>query len=99
ELLDRIRSRAADYDRENRFFDEDLTDLREAGYFTAMVPRDFGGWGLSLEQMTEEQMRLAAAAPATALAVNMHHVWVGVARVVHATGDASCDFILEEAAA
>lgn len=44
-------------------------------------------------------MRLAGAAPATALAVNMHHVWMGVARTVRASGDSSCDFILEEAAA
>ena len=40
DLLATFRERAAGYDRENRFFDEDLTDLREAGYFTAMVPRD-----------------------------------------------------------
>ena len=99
DLLDRIRGRAAAYDRENRFPDEDLAELRAAGYLTAMVPEEYGGAGLSLEEMTTEQMRLAGAAPATALAVNMHHVWVGVARGLHAAGDASTDFVLEEAAA
>ena len=99
DLLDRIRARAAGYDRENSFFDEDLADLTAAGYLTAMVPTELGGSGLTLEEMTREQMRLAGAAPATALAVNMHHVWVGVARIVQARGDTSCDFILEEAAA
>lgn len=99
DLLERIHGRAARYDAENVFPQEDLDDLVAAGYLTAMVPEAMGGAGLSLEEMTREQMRLAAAAPATALAVNMHHVWVGVARTVHARGDDSCDFILREAAA
>lgn len=99
ELLERIRGRAAGYDRENAFFDEDLAELIEAGYLTALVPTEFGGRGLTLEQLTHEQMRLAGAAPATALAVNMHHVWTAVARAVNARGDHSVDFILEEAAA
>lgn len=98
-LLDRIRARATDYDRRNDFCTEDFAELVEAGYLTAMVPTDMGGAGLTLEQLTREQMRLAGAAPATALAVNMHHVWMGVARTVRASGDSSCDFILEEAAA
>lgn len=99
ELLERIRARAPRYDAENTFFDEDLAELKEAGYLTAMVPESFGGAGLSLVEMTREQMRLAGAAPATALAVNMHHVWVGVAKAVHERGDSSTDFVLQEAAA
>lgn len=99
ELLERIRGRAAGYDRANSFFDEDLTELVAAGYLTALVPQELGGAGLTLEQLTREQMRLAGAAPATALAVNMHHVWVSVAAILHARGDSSMDFVLEEAAA
>lgn len=99
EVLERIRGRAARLDRENAFFDEDLEDLRAAGYLTAMVPVELGGGGLTLQQLTLEQMRLAGAAPATALAVNMHQVWVGVANTVRAHGDSSMDFVLEEAAA
>lgn len=99
DLLERVRARAAGYDRESSFFTEDLAELTEAGYLTALVPEEMGGSGLSLEQLTGEQMRLAGAAPATALAVNMHHVWLAVARIVRASGDHSCDFILEEAAA
>ncbi|UNX54462.1 acyl-CoA/acyl-ACP dehydrogenase [Georgenia sp. TF02-10] len=99
DLLNRIRSRAAGYDAANEFFTEDLADLVDAGYLTAFVPESFGGAGLSLAEMAREQMRLAGAAPATALAVNMHHVWVGVARTVLAAGDHSTDFVLTEAAA
>lgn len=99
DLLERIRARAAHYDETNGFFDEDLAELRDAGYLTAFVPEAFGGGGLTLAEMAAEQMRLAGAAPATALAVNMHHVWVGVARGLNARGDSSADFVLTEAAA
>ncbi len=97
ELLETIRGRAAGYDRENTFFTEDLADLKAAGYLTALVPTKFGGGGLTLEELTREQMRLAGAAPATALAVNMHHVWMGVAKAVHERGDSSCDNMFTEA--
>ena len=86
ELLERIRSRAAAYDRENAFFTEDLAELTEAGYLRALVPQGLGGLGLTLEQATREQIRLASAAPATALAVNMHLVWTGVAKSLHDRG-------------
>ncbi|HYI33772.1 MAG TPA: acyl-CoA dehydrogenase family protein [Glaciibacter sp.] len=98
ELLDGIRSRAAGYDRDNAFFTEDLAELADAGYLRALVPTEFGGLGLTLQQATREQMRLAKAAPATALAVTMHLVWTGVAKALHDRGDSSLDFILEEAA-
>ena len=42
-------------------------------------------------------MRLAGAAPATALAVNMHLVWTGVAKILRDRGDDSLDFVLREA--
>ncbi|WP_125777546.1 acyl-CoA dehydrogenase family protein [Antribacter gilvus] len=99
DLLDTVRGRAAGYDRENSFFTEDLEDLKAAGYLAALVPAQLGGPGLTLRDVAREQARLAAAAPATALAVNMHHVWTGVARYLHARGDSSLDWLLEEAAA
>lgn len=82
DLLERLRERATGYDADNRFFDEDLADLRAAGYLKVLVPTDRGGLGLGLEQATALQTRLATAAPATALAVNMHLVWTGVAKVM-----------------
>lgn len=99
DLLERIRGRAAGYDAENRFFDEDLADLVEAGYLRALVPVEYGGLGLGLEQTARLQVRLAGAAPATALAVNMHLVWTGVAKILRDRGDDSLDFVLREAGA
>lgn len=89
ELLDRIRSRAAGYDRDNAFFTEDLDELRAAGY---LAPR-------SLLETARDQRLLAAYAPATALGINMHLVWVGVARVLHDRGDDSLDWVLKDAEA
>ena len=97
-LLERIRSRAAGYDRDNAFFHEDLQELAAAGYLKLFVPASDGGPGFGLEAAAQCQRRLATAAPATALAVNMHLVWTGVAHVLAARGDDSLDFVLQEAA-
>ncbi|MDT0195582.1 acyl-CoA dehydrogenase family protein [Arthrobacter sp. AB6] len=97
-LLEQIRGRAAGYDRDNAFFHEDLSDLAAAGYLKLFVPGSDGGAGLGLEAAAQCQRRLATAAPATALAVNMHLVWTGVANVLGARGDGSLDFVLKEAA-
>ncbi|WP_139417812.1 acyl-CoA dehydrogenase family protein [Agromyces laixinhei] len=97
ELLDRIRERAAGYDRDNAFFDDDLVELREAGYLKALVPVELGGLGWSFADAVRGQMRLAGAAPATALSVNMHLVWTGVAKVLRERGDDSLEFVLREA--
>ncbi|ANP73669.1 acyl-CoA dehydrogenase family protein [Cryobacterium arcticum] len=99
ELLARIRARAAAHDAANTFPFDDVTELAEAGYLRALVPTRFGGLGLTLPQLAAEQARLAAHAPATALAVNMHLVWTGVAKAMHDRGDTALDFVLTEAAA
>ncbi|MGN6742461.1 MAG: acyl-CoA dehydrogenase family protein [Amnibacterium sp.] len=99
DLLARIHDRAAGYDRDNAFPVEDFAELKAAGYLAALVPERLGGAGLSLEELTAEQTRLAEAAPATALAVNMHLVWTAVAKTLLDRGDDSLEFVLREAAA
>lgn len=99
EMLTRFDSRAATYDRENRFFDQDFEELRAAKYLISPLPSEFGGPGLSLAQMCREQRRLAYYAPATALAVNMHLYWLGVAADLWRHGDTSLEWILRDAAA
>jgi alkylation response protein AidB-like acyl-CoA dehydrogenase len=96
-LIEAIRGRAAGYDRDNAFFTEDLDELTAAGYLKMFVPVPDGGLGLGLEAAAQCQRRLATAAPATALAINMHLVWTGVAQVLAARGDDSLDFVLREA--
>jgi alkylation response protein AidB-like acyl-CoA dehydrogenase len=89
ELLDRIRSRAPGYDRDNAFFADDLDELRAAGYLAER----------SLSATSTDQRLLAAHAPATALGINMHLVWVAVARILRERGDDSLAWVLADAAA
>lgn len=98
ELLERIRFRAAQVDRDNVFPHDDLDELRAAGYLALFAPVEFGGAGLGLHEVSLLQQRLATAAPATALAINMHLVWTGVAAVLHARGITDLDFVLRCAA-
>jgi alkylation response protein AidB-like acyl-CoA dehydrogenase len=99
EMLARFESRAATYDRENRFFDQDFEELRSSNYLRLPVPSEFGGAGLSLAEMCREQRRLAYHAPATALGVNMHLYWVGVAADLWRRGDTSLEWMLRDASA
>lgn len=99
EMLAAFRARAPEYDAENRFFTEDLRDLMASGYLAAPAPEQLGGSGLTLTEIVRAQRRLAAAAPATALGINMHLVWVQVARFLHERGDARLDWVLRDAAA
>jgi alkylation response protein AidB-like acyl-CoA dehydrogenase len=98
EMLSRFDERAPQYDRENRFFDEDFEELRASGYLSCALPVEYGGAGLGLHGYTQLARRLAYVAPATALAVNMHIYWTGLAADLVKTGDESCRFILERAA-
>ncbi len=99
DILDRCRERAPGYDAENRFFFEDFEELKEAGYTRLNVPKELGGLGRSLAEVCHEQRRLAMYAPATALAINMHLYWCGVAGDLLGHGDSSLEWMLKEAAA
>ena len=98
EMLARFDERAPVYDRENRFFTEDFEELRASGYLLAAVPVELGGSGLRLDEVMRLQRQLAYHAPATAVAVNMHLYWTGLAADLARFGDDRCAFILREAA-
>ena len=100
ELLARIRERAVVHDRENTFPEEDLAELRDAGYLVdprARPSSAAAGWACA--EASVLQQRLAGAAPATALAINMHLVWTGVAKVLADRGIDDLRFVQEGAAA
>lgn len=97
ELLTQIHERADKYDRENGFPYEDYEALKEAGYYKAFVPEEYGGAGLSLKEIAKEQTRLAKAAPATALGINMHQIIVGLAKFMVRKGNKHGEQILRDA--
>ena len=99
DLLERCAERAPMYDRENRFFSEDFEELTKTGYLLMAVPKEMGGNGMTLAEVARETRRLAYYAPATALAMNMHIYWTGVAAELYRSGDHSLDWLLKEAAA
>jgi alkylation response protein AidB-like acyl-CoA dehydrogenase len=99
ELIERCGERAAIYDRENRFFSDDWEEISKTSFLQLNIPREFGGDGCSVYEVSRELRRLAYRAPATALALNMHLYWTGIAADLLQRGDASLEWILREAAA
>jgi alkylation response protein AidB-like acyl-CoA dehydrogenase len=98
EMLAHFDQRAPGYDRDNHFFTEDFADLVQSGFLKIAVPTELGGSGLTLDEVSKLLRRLAYVAPATAIAVNMHVYWTGVAADLQRAGDSSCRWILEKAA-
>jgi alkylation response protein AidB-like acyl-CoA dehydrogenase len=96
--LEAFRSRAAGYDRDNKFFQEDFDELKKAGYLKMAVPSELGGLGFKLAEVARETRRVAMYAPATALGTNMHNYWVGLAADLWRGGDKSLEWLLREAA-
>jgi alkylation response protein AidB-like acyl-CoA dehydrogenase len=98
QLLAGCEARGRRYDEQNTFFADDFRDLREAGYLRLAVPQELGGFGLTLAEVVREQRRLAYHAAPTALAINMHLYWTGVAADLWRAGDTSLTWLLQEAA-
>lgn len=71
-LAPRFAARAADHDRDGTFPADDFRDLREAGLFGLMVPRELGGLGATFGEYAAVATELARGNGATALVFNMH---------------------------
>lgn len=99
QALGRFAARAPRYDEENRFFSEDFEELRSLGYLRGPVPVELGGAGWTLPRTAHEQRRLAYYAAPTALAVNMHVYWLGLAADLWRAGDKSLEWVLAAAVA
>ncbi|GJM29735.1 MAG: acyl-CoA dehydrogenase [Cyclobacteriaceae bacterium] len=97
QIFQHCAERAATYDRENRFFQEDFDELKAAGYLLMAVPEEFGGYGMNLAQVSEKTRELAYHAAPTALALNMHVYWTGLVADLYRQGDTSLQWVLEEA--
>lgn len=97
-LLQRISDRADAYDAAGEFFTDDFAELRDAGYYRAPVPVEFGGSETSLADLARWHRRIAYRSSATALASGMHLFWVGAAADLHRAGDDSADWILRAVA-
>lgn len=97
-VLEGFANRSTHNDIENKFFGEDFEELKEAGFLKMAIPEALGGLGYNLAQVCAEQRKLAYRAPSTALAINMHIYWTGIAADLLKMGDSSMQWVLEEAA-
>ncbi len=77
ELAEEFRATAAESDRTGAFPAENYRRMREAGYLSAPVPEELGGFGAGLAEMSRAQQALARGCASTALAVNMHLFQIG----------------------
>jgi alkylation response protein AidB-like acyl-CoA dehydrogenase len=76
-LANEFRPRAAEYDRTGEFPAENYRRMKAEGYLSAPVPKELGGLGAGILEMSQAQQALARGCASTALAVNMHVFQVG----------------------
>ena len=79
QLGETFASRAAQSDQEGSFVKENYELLKEHRYFSAMIPRELGGGGISHEAMCNIIRTLAHYCGSTALAFSMHQHLVAAA--------------------
>ena len=73
ELGKDFAKRASDHDREGRFVFENYEQLKQHRFFSATIPTEFGGGGLSYSDMCEVIRTMAHYCSSTALAFSMHN--------------------------
>lgn len=61
-------------DKENRFATEAFEKIIEAGYLTLIIPKEYGGQGLGVEEHTEVCRAFAEACSSVGLCYMMHNV-------------------------
>ena len=75
-LADRIGIRIAEHceehDHDESFVREGFQALKDAGFFSALVPSELGGAGASYREMCAAIRRLGTHCGSTALAFSMH---------------------------
>src|SRR5690348_1792543 len=77
ELAEQLAARAAEHDRDRTYPFEAIEALKAAGYFTAPIPVELGGLGVSsAHDLVVASGRLARGNPSVAIGVNMHLVAV-----------------------
>jgi acyl-CoA dehydrogenase len=64
---------AADVDAKARFPHESVAALKEAGFFSALVPLQYGGWGCSMREAASFCSALAQGCSSSAMVLAMHY--------------------------
>jgi GTP cyclohydrolase II len=77
-LVPRLRERAEEAEQLRRLPDETLKDLKEAGVFRILAPKELGGYGMGVQTYVEVIRRLARGCPSTAWTAGhlIEHIWM-----------------------
>jgi alkylation response protein AidB-like acyl-CoA dehydrogenase len=78
-LGERFASRAVEHDENDQFVSANWEELKKEKLFSAMVPKELGGAGLSHAEMCSLIREMAHYCPSTALAFSMHQHLVAAA--------------------
>jgi alkylation response protein AidB-like acyl-CoA dehydrogenase len=72
ELGKKFQERAADYDQQGAFVEENYRDLQFHGYFIALIPEELGGLGISHSTFCDHIRIIGQHCGSTALSLSMH---------------------------
>tara|TARA_R110002096_G_scaffold8803_2_gene35863 strand:+ start:21592 stop:22767 length:1176 start_codon:yes stop_codon:yes gene_type:complete len=92
---DVIEVHANDVDKDARFPHESFEALREAGFLSAYIPQEYGGFGLSVTQICELCEIMGHYCASTAMVFAMHQIQVACF-VNHMQGDEYGDAYMRE---
>ncbi|MCA9925181.1 MAG: acyl-CoA/acyl-ACP dehydrogenase, partial [Anaerolineales bacterium] len=98
ELSASIATRADAADEAGALPAEDVALLRESGYLGISVPKEFGGYGLSLRDCVAAQLELAQGSASTALVAGMQVHIFGNQREIRTWREAAYVDFCEQAA-
>ena len=73
-----FKTRVAQHDQESSFPHENVEAMKASGYTALIVPEELGGAGATPLEICLAQERLAQGDLPMAIAVNMHHIVVGI---------------------
>jgi len=95
DIAEKVSGPAADeVDRLGRFPSETIDALRADGLLWALVPREFGGLGATLSEVSEGLVALGRQCASSAMVVAMHHIQVACL-VRHGTNDLLRSYLAE----
>lgn len=78
ELGEVFRQRSLEADSDDQFIEQNLLQLKQAGLFKALIPRELGGGGMAYGDMCQFLRELARYCGSTALTLSMHQHLVAV---------------------
>lgn len=98
QMFSAFARRAAGNDRDNQFVKENYDELKQHRFFSALVPTELGGSGITHSEMCDILRLMAKACSSTALAASMHQHLVASALWKYKRGQGGEELLTKVAA-